>query len=607
MKNSVIELRATGSSPAATQVFLDAVMDEYLALKKNSRKRISSGALTSITDQINEVEKQMQKQQAQVSLFQTSNNIPYLTEHGLSAGSHLAKLDETLSELRTEHSILELITPAEFRGLSEGSPGALSGPALPGEKAARALAMNTAAPQSAYYEALQQVELLKATRAEFARVLRPAHSKMVKLNQEIAGLEQLLKTLQDDGEQRALAQMEDRKKSLDLQIQNLESQYRTWETNAAEASGKLTDYDRMNQDLQRSQALYDRLLGLLQSVDLNNDLDQEQLVPLAPASLARPTLSKYGIAAAGLFLALLVGVGAFLFLDFLDDRFSSVTELSLHLPAEVLGQIPEARLSAPKRIRRLLPAAEKQPAFVESEMQPAFAESFRNLRSSLSLMSGPDTQPKVVLVTSAIPNEGKSTVAANLAATLARSGSRVLLVDGDFRRGSVHRIFHVGHKPGLLEVLREGVSPAQAIVPTANPNLFILPAGEAGSSTSDIFLRCRVDLLLQKLAAQYTYIVIDSAPVLVMDDAACLGSHTDGVLLVVRASYTSARMVREALDRLSRRKVKVLGMVYNYASPSADCYYQYGRDYHDLNVSASLGVPDTTAGVAVAGQTGDKT
>ncbi len=345
----------------------------------------------------------------------------------------------------------------------------------------------------------------------------------------------------------------------------------------------------MKQDMQRSQALYDRLLGLLQTVDLNENLDQELLVPMAPASQARPTLAKYETAAAGILLAIVVGLGALLLLEFLDDRFTSAGDLGLHLPSEVVGQIPRSRLRPPNGVRGLL----------ATDAQPAFAESFRNLRSLLLFMSaGQNSQPKVILITSAIPKEGKTTVAANLASSLALSGSRVLLIDADLRRGSVHQIFDVPLKPGLVEVLSHEVPPAEAIVPTAQPSLFVLPAGESARSNSDAFLRNRVDLLLRDLAGQYGYIVINSAPVLATDNAACLAPSTDGVLMVVRASYTSARMAREALDRLRKRKVRVLGMVYNCAPRSSDYYCRYSRDYYHPRKATGHSVPGPAEGLS---------
>ena len=110
-----------------------------------------------------------------------------------------------------------------------------------------------------------------------------------------------------------------------------------------------------------------------------------------------------------------------------------------------------------------------------------------------------------------------------------------------------------------------------------------MPAGKDDDSSSDLLLRCRVDLLLKDLAGQFNYIVIDSAPVLVTDDAACLGPLTDGVFMVVRAGHTSSRMACEALDRLLRRNSKILGMIYNRAPASTDYYCRYTRDYYRAN------------------------
>ncbi|HVV71138.1 MAG TPA: polysaccharide biosynthesis tyrosine autokinase, partial [Verrucomicrobiae bacterium] len=585
-KNSIVELRATGADPEATRAFLDGVIDEYFAFKKDARKRTSAGALSGITDQIHEVETGIERQQNQITMFEVSNNVSYLNEHGLSAGSHLAKLGELLSDLRTEHHLLELLTPAQFQSLAQPPGVTASDAALPGERTARNLQLNTATEQSTYYQALQQLELLKSQRERFARVLRPTHSKMVKMSQEIAGLDMWLDTLRHDGEQRARAQMENRKKSVELQIQNLETQYRDWETNAAQASTKLAQFDRMKQDLQRSQSLYDRLLSLLQTVDLRRDIDQEPLSLLAAASVGHPTLTRYGMAAAGLFLSLLVGAGAFLFLEALDDRFGSARDVSFRIPAEVIGQIPKSRSGLGGAFRRLLTGIDPQ---------PAFAESFRSLRSVLLFMARQERKPKIILITSAIPQEGKTTVASNLAGALAASGSRVLLVDADLRRPSVHRVFGIGVEPGLAEVLSQTASLPDAVVASSDPILRLLPAGQGVDGGSDLLLKRRVDLLLRGLAGDYDYILIDSAPILATDDAASIGPHCDGVFMVLRADYTSERTAREALERLRQRRIKVLGVVYNCARPSTDFYCQDGRDYYRKNGSSRLSLPNAAA------------
>ena len=185
---------------------------------------------------------------------------------------------------------------------------------------------------------------------------------------------------------------------------------------------------------------------------------------------------------------------------------------------------------------------------------------------------------------------------AHLAASLSATGAKVLLVDADLRRSTLHKIFGISLKPGLREVLTEGLPVASAIVPVSLPlaiatesgrtnaatpaNLFLLPGGEAGTGIAEVLLRSQVQDLLRDLAAQYDYVIIDSPPMLATDDAVSLASKADGVFVVVRAAYTHSRMIREALDRLHKRHVKVLGLIYNRAAPSSDYYYRYSRDYH---------------------------
>jgi capsular exopolysaccharide synthesis family protein len=586
-KNSVLNLEAEGRFPEATRAFLDAVMQEYLDLKKGAHQQSSVGALAGITDQISAVEAQTKAQQDALTAFETNNNISYLTEHGLSAGSHLAKLDEMLSDLKTEDRMLGLLTPEQFSDGSGTEQSTTPEGSLPVDPAMRAAARAMQPADSAYYQALQQVQLLKASRDQFASVLRPTHSKMIKLNQQIAGLDQLLKTLKDEGWQRASAQMANRKKSIELQIDALQAQYRAWETNASQASIKLAEHERLKQDLLRSQALYDRLIGLVQTLDLNKSIDQEPLSPLAPASIPRPVHSTLKLAAAGIFLSFVIGFGLLMLLESLDDRFVSATELSYHIPEEVIGQIPETYLGLTNGSTGLV----HQPL-----KQHAFTESFRSLRSSLLFMFEGSSRPRVMLLTSAVPKEGKSTVASHLGASLAVCGSRVLLVDADLRRSSLHKIFGVPEKPGLREVLTEGLPLSAAVVQVAVPpalvpemetsksqgaaNLFLLPSGQAGPRTAEILLSGQVDKLLQEMASQYDYVIIDSPPMLATDDAMGLASKVDGVFMVVRAAYTYSRMVREALERLHKRHVKVLGVVYNRAPASSDYYYRYSRDYH---------------------------
>jgi capsular exopolysaccharide synthesis family protein len=197
-------------------------------------------------------------------------------------------------------------------------------------------------------------------------------------------------------------------------------------------------------------------------------------------------------------------------------------------------------------------------------------------------MSNGGTKPKTIIVASSVPEEGKSTVALYLAATMAMGNSRVLLIDADMRRGALHEFFGAASSPGLAEILNGEISPANAIVHTGLENLALLPAGEAKRNPGELVLSSEWSRLLTEAKQQFDYVLVDTPPVLAADDVASLAPKVDGVLFVVRGSFTSARMARGALEVLRQRHVRMLGLIFNRAvsSPYEYHYYQrYRRTY----------------------------
>jgi capsular exopolysaccharide synthesis family protein len=273
--------------------------------------------------------------------------------------------------------------------------------------------------------------------------------------------------------------------------------------------------------------------------------------------------------AAGLFL----GLGLLYVVSLFDDRFASLGELSSQIPEVVIGQIPNIRTS------RRHPGLE---LVHTDDERHAFAESFRNMRSWLLFSGDKAKQPRLILVTSAVPIEGKSTVSSNLALTLALSGSRVLLIDADLRRAGLDKIFDVPNDLGFADVLEQRASAKDLIQPTKTPNLWLLPAGSATMNPGELFLAPSCDIFLAKIRSQYNYIIFDSAPVLATDDTANLAPKINAVLFVVRADYTSARNAREALQQLRQRQATILGLVFNrsIATRTGGYYYRYNNYYY---------------------------
>jgi succinoglycan biosynthesis transport protein ExoP len=237
----------------------------------------------------------------------------------------------------------------------------------------------------------------------------------------------------------------------------------------------------------------------------------------------------------------------------------------------VLGQIPEDSTRA--RDRKLLP-------LTVNDTRYAYAEAHRNLRSSLIFMAIEGARPRTIVITSAVPGEGKSTVAVNLAITMAFSGSRVLLIDADMRKGTVHEYFQIGDQPGLSDVLAGEKRWEDVIHETHVPQLSVMSRGNFPPNPGELILT-NVEGLLREVYQHFDFVLFDSAPVLAADDTASLAPKVDGTLFVIRAGYTSARLGRNALELLYQRQVNVMGIVFNSVETNSReyNYFKYPEYY----------------------------
>jgi len=417
--------------------------------------------------------------------------------------------------------------------------------------------------------------MLKAQRDELSLYLRPKHPKIIAMNEEIARQENLL----DIFRQQSQEQLKNRQHTLEVQMQNLAAQIHEWELKAVETSKKLADYGALRDNNARLQAMYDQLLASLHTLDVNKGVGQESvtiLMPATPGMLVRHELSKqYG--KAGL-LGLVAGICVLLLLNRLDDRPSSLNEMEQLFEEPVLGQIPLMKVDGKNPGMLILNPEDDRHMLVEA---------YRNLRSSIIFMDDPQNHPKSIVITSAIPSDGKSTTAANLAIVLARAGARVLLVDADLRRGVLHKHFSVTSQPGFAEVLTGQIPWASAIVQTAVPNLHLIPSGVLPRSRGSDPFATQINTFLKAIAGQYDYYLFDTAPVMAADDVSNLAPHVDGLIMVVRSRFTSGRVAQAALDLLHLRRVKVMGLVFNAMQQQASDYYYYKyKEYYSKTPAA---------------------
>jgi succinoglycan biosynthesis transport protein ExoP len=571
-RTSIFELSAIGSLGDYTQAYLNALMQKYLDFKKGMREDRGHEITTGITEQLIQVEKDLRNAEDEMLEFQKQNNIGFIQEEGNSAAAYLVKLNREYASLKTEYDLLNLLDLDQNLDRTQNKPDTV-GTAESAEE--KGMPWADVGPEADYLKAKQAVQLLKAERETLAKDLRPKHPKIIKLNDDILKQEKLIDLYRAD----AVEKLETRRKSIGKQMENLQTNIKEWEAKALDLSQRLAQFNRVKGKVDRLKTLYDRLTNNLKDVDVSQVVGAEDQVSIM--EMATPPVSVRP----GLIKSLLIGLGGgalasiavLVLLDRIDDRMASFGEFQHHFSESVLGQIPKEKIKG--KLTLLQP----------DDARHVFAESYRNIRSSIFFMPYEGPRPKALLVTSAVPNEGKSTISANLAITMALSGARTLLIDGDLRRGALRETFEISSKVGFAEVLKQEVNWREVIVPTAYPSLFILPRGKTLSQPSEHLLRDSTDALLKDIYYHYDYVIIDSSPVLAADDTTSLAPKIDATLFVVRLSYTSARLIKKSLDLLYSRQVNVPGVILNCVDTSLPeyYYYQYSEYYNNPAVAVS--------------------
>lgn len=551
-------LSASAAEPQYCQAFLNAVMAEYVQFKREMRSDSADTAVTSVTDQLLKLDKELQAGEEELIAFQKKDNVVFLEEEGNSAGKYLIQLKQNLADLKTEYELLRLLDVDQ--NIARQQQQQPKNDELAAGAARSAMVGGAQGPENDYLEAKQQIQILEATMERLGKVLRRKHPKMVALASQIEQQNQLIELYRNQ----SAAQIQTRRAGIGLQIQNVESEIMQWEGKALDLNQKIAEYNRIKAKVERSKSLSDRLLATVQSVDVNKSLGQDVLTIMEPATV--PDVSSPGYAkelAIGGMTGLILGLAIVSVLALLDDRVSSVIEVQQAFEEEVMAQIPKE--SDPEHLD-IVNARDRN---------PMFAEACKNLRSSLLFMPYEGQRPKTILVTSSIPGEGKSTISAGLAATLAAAGSRTLLVDADVRKGRLHGYFDDRVEPGLSEVLRREINVREAITVSTQENLFFLPRGKLAFDGSELFLREVTNEFLRQVYQDYDFIVIDTSPVLAKEDAASLAPKIDATLFVIRAGVASLRKSRSAIEMLHKRNVNVLGIIFNSASRSSPGYYYY--------------------------------
>ena len=463
---------------------------------------------------------------------------------------------------------------------------------------------------SALLEKLREQQAdLKIQVAQLSTQFGPSYPKLAQLNSQLKEVD-----AQIQSEMRKVAS---RLRGDYLAAVQRESMLRSALKQQKQQANKLNEsaieYSLLKRDVDANRTLSEGLLEKLKEAGVTAGLRSNnfRIVDAAriPTSPSGPNMLRN--LAFALALGLSTGIGLAFLVESMDNTVRTPEQAQTISSLPSLGMIPLGSRST-REMRgssKLALASSKEAVELVTKSRPRsqMAESYRALRTSL-LLTFPGGPPKVILITSALPEEGKTTTSVNSAIVLAQKGTRVLLLDADLRRPSIHKTLGMGPTLGLSNVLTGAASLQEAIIPsTIVPELFLLPAGTPPPNPAELLASTKMKDVLEELRKHYDHIVIDSPPTLSVTDAVVMSTAADAVVLVIRSGHTTRPALRRARDILRQVNARVCGVLVNAVNLNSPDYYyhyeyqgKYGHGYYQEEASSLTDVvmPEATSGGA---------
>ena len=556
--------------PQVAALLVNHVIAAYLRQSFDSRYGSVTQVTTWLSSEMDSLKERASEAQRRLADFQEKNNVLALGGGGDSGSSskgggsssgfantttdRLIQLDGRLTQAQGERIVKE----AEMRSVANGNPAVLAA-LFP---SANLTALQT--QQGTLYN--QYVQLS----TKFGANYPPLIEIKIEMQKTDAELERQISTVKN-----RLKQEYDTALAVEALLQQ---QYDEQTGKAFALNRKAAEFAVLMAEGASSRELYNTLQYKLQQAGVDAGLNSinTMLVDTARAPLYPVEPKKIVILSFGLVLGLFAGVGSVFLREAMSDKLQGVEQVERTVGYHLLAVVPHFALTE----RRGEEDALDPPPMLVAFRSPLSvdAEAFRTLRNSV-LLSSIDLPVKTLLVSSTIPKEGKTSTAANFAIVLAQKGARVLLVDADLRRPTLHLQFGTKNGQGLSNlILGEDVTEPFLRPLSDLENLFLLTAGRKVPLPSEALGSTKLYSLLQQWEKEFDYIIIDSAPLLIVSDSLPLASWVDAVILVTRYNITPMGALKRIRDVLRHSKAHVAGVVINDMAATGKQYYGGGYD-----------------------------
>ena len=565
-----IHYRSPDKNLAASVV--NTLISTYIEQNFKTRFESTMQASDWLSKQLVDLEMKVQTSQEKLVQYQKQHEILGIDEKQNITTSKLDELNKELTAAESDRMQKESV----YRLVQSGDPDTAA--------AAAVSAGGNGASGSGLMERMREQQAdLKIQVAQLSTQFGVSYPKVVQLNTQLKEVDAQLQT--------EMTKVVSRVRSGYLAALQHESMLRRALDNQKQEANKLNEsaieYSLLKRDVESYRTLYEGLMEKLKEAGVTAGLRSNNIrsvdkarVPTYPSEPNVPRNLTFALA-----LGLTTGIGLAFLLEGIDNTVRTPEQAQAISGLPSLGMIPlGSRSGLEATARRLTVASSREAVELVTQARPQsqMAESYRALRTSLLLTSlgGP---PKVILVTSALPQEGKTTTSINTAIVLAQKGTRVLLIDADLRRPSIHKALGMGPKTGLSNVLTGNATLQQAVVRSPIlPTLFVLTAGTPPPNPAELLASSNMKDILAELREQYDHIIVDTPPTLSVTDAVVMSTRADAVVLVIRSGQTTKQALRRAREILLQVNARVAGVLLNavdLTSPDYYYYYEYQGKY----------------------------
>lgn len=553
-KSPVLYVQAYSPDPQEALDLSNTLAEVYLAEDVARKHRETADAARFADEQSKIAKRDWNEAKRKLREFQEAEDV-------VDVSAEVATLISQMSQLRAQQDMMDL-SLQEINTMESNYSGQTS-----------MIGGSTISSQN-------QIAFLKTELATLESDLQGALSKytdnhptIISMREQMIDLQKKLLQEKDVYEQSEVARRSEVQAQIDEYQQKLQ-----------EFPSKLYTLAQLQLAANTSEQLYTMLLDMKYRLNITKAMQISNINIIEPAWKAKvfsPSVDDNMLI--GAILGLLFGLGLAILIEYLDDSIKDADSIQVQLGLPLLASIPLMR-------RKDIPLIASEQGVTERKSIYFLREAYNILAHNIKLGSL-DEDVKSILVTSSIPEEGKSYVAANLAINLAQQGKNVLLVDTDYPRPAAYKIFGMENEIGLTEVILGEASLEEALKPSGIDRLWVITTGPKPPSTTQLFESNQMKELIRESEKLFDIVILDSAPIFSLNDPVILGALTDRTIMIASAGEISKQMLKQGVETLQRGNSNLLGVVLNKVHMEGTHYYYY---YHAYNQIGGSGIKKIT-------------